>query len=69
MVLKNKFLNGWGLFSLITVPISFAVVVAMDNGSVQRHWRFFAAPVVGSLFGTLAVPGLRGFLDSHAAFQ
>ena len=29
MVLKSKFLNGWGLFSLITFPISFAVVVAM----------------------------------------
>jgi hypothetical protein len=29
VVLKSKFLNGWGLFSLITVPISFAVVVAM----------------------------------------
>ena len=28
MVLKSM-LNGWGLFSLITVPISFAVVVAM----------------------------------------
>ena len=31
MLLKNKALNGWSLFALITVPISAAVVLRMTT--------------------------------------
>ena len=35
MMLKSKLLNDWSLFSLITVPISLAVVAAMATADLS----------------------------------
>ena len=35
VILKSKVLNGWNLFSLITVPISLAVVMAMATADLS----------------------------------
>jgi sulfoxide reductase heme-binding subunit YedZ len=35
MILKSKALNGWGLLSLITIPICLAVVVTMTRADLS----------------------------------
>ena len=36
MILKSRVVNGWSLFSLITVPMSLVVVVAMTRVDLSR---------------------------------